>query len=491
MGLTSYYHKFLKDYGIIARPLTNRLRRGQFTWDSEAEQAFCALKAAMTTTPTLALPDFTQSFVIQTDASGEGIGAILSQNDQPIAFMSRSLGVAKKSWSTYAREMLAIIVAIRTWRPYILGRRFIIQTDQRSFRYLLEQRILTPEQQKWMGKLVGYDYEIVYKPGKANAAADALSRRPDSPILNTLYAPSVTIWEELRQLAQTDPYLLRIGKAATANPGKPYAWKDGLLCYNNRIVIPPTSHLVKQLLYEHHKKTMGGHSGILRTFKRLSRQFYWPSMHRVVLEYVSSCDTCQRAKTQTMSPARLLQPLPVPDQVWEDISLDFVDGLPRSNGHSSILVVVDRPSKGAHIFPLTHPYTASQVAKHFVDMVVRLHGIPRSIVSDRDAIFLSNFWSELWKLSGTKLRRSTAYHPQSDGQTEVVNRCIEQYLRCFVQSRPKQWSVFLPWAECWCNTTFHVSTGMSPFEALYGHKPPLMPRYELGSSLVEEIDEKL
>lgn len=257
MGLTSYYRKFLKDYGIIARPLTNRLQRGQFTWDSEAEQAFFALKAAMTTTPTLALPDFTQSFVIQTDASGEGIGAILSQNDQPIAFMSRSLGVAKKSWSTYAREMLAIIVAIRTWRPYILGRKFIIQTDQRSFRYLLEQRILTLEQQKWMGKLVGYDYEIVYKPGKANAAADALSRRPDSPILNTLYAPSFMIWEELRQLAQTDPYLLRIGKAATTNPGKPYAWKDGLLCYNNRIVIPATSHLVKQLLYEHHKKNDG------------------------------------------------------------------------------------------------------------------------------------------------------------------------------------------------------------------------------------------
>lgn len=491
LGLTGYYRKFVQDYGLIARPLTNRLRRGQFTWDEEAETAFNKLKRAMTTTPTLALPDFSKPFVIQTDASGEGIGAILSQNDQPIAFMSRSLGAAKKLWSTYAREMLAIIVAIRTWRPYVLGQRFTIQTDQRSLRYLLEQRILTPEQQKWMGKLVGYDYEIVYKPGKANAAADALSRVPDSPVLNTISAAYVSLWNELRQQAKSDPYLLRVGVTAVEKPGKPYAWKDGLLCYNNRVIIPPGSPLIAQLLHEHHDTPMGGYSGVLRTFKRLARQFYWPSMHKTVMEYVSQCDTCQRAKSQTLSPAGLLQPLPIPNQVWEDVSMDFVDGLPKSNNHTSILVVVDRLSKAAHLIPLTHPYSASQVAVRFIDSVVRLHGIPRSILSDRDPIFQSNFWRELWKQSNTKLRMSSAYHPQSDGQTEVVNRCIEQFLRCFVQHRPTQWSLLLPWAEYWYNTTFHASTGMSPFEALYGRAPPLMPRYEIGSSIVEEIDAQL
>lgn len=331
LGLTGYYRKFVKDYGIIARPLTNRLRRGKFAWDDEAEHAFSQFKEAMTTTPTLALPDFSEPFVIQTDTSGDGIGAILSQNDKPIAFMSRSLGVAKKSWSTYAREMLAIIVAIRTWRPYILGRRFTIQTDQRSLRYLLEQRILTPEQQKWMGKLVGYDYEIVYKPGRANAAADALSRVPESPVLNSISIPYVTLWEDLRKAATTDPYLVRIEAAATSNPGKPYTWKDGLVCYNNRVVVPPKSLFIPQLLREHHDTQQGGHSGVLRTMKRLARQFYWPSMHKTVADYISNCDTCQRAKSQTMSPAGLLQPLPIPNQVWEDVSMDFVDGLPCSN----------------------------------------------------------------------------------------------------------------------------------------------------------------
>lgn len=491
LGLTGYYRKFVRDYGLIARPLTNLLRKGNFTWGSEADIAFNKLKEAMTTTPTLALPDFSKPFLIETDASGDGIGAVLSQNGQPIAFMSRSLGVTKKAWSTYAREMLAIIVAIRTWRPYLLGRKFTIQTDQRSLRYMLEQRILTPEQQKWMYKLVGYDYSIVYKPGKTNSAADALSRVPDSPVLAAISVPQTSIWTDLRALTTSNPYLLRIGAAAREKPGLPYSWKDGLLCYHNRVVIPPGSPLIKQLLYEHHNTTLGGHSGVLRTFKRLSHHFYWPSMHKTVVTYISHCDTCQRAKSQTMSPAGLLQPLPVPEQLWEDISMDFVDGLPRSGAFTSIMVVVDRLSKSAHLIPLSHPYTASIVATQFVANIVKLHGLPRTILSDRDPIFLSHFWKELWRLSGTSLQMSTAYHPQTDGQTEVVNRCIEQYLRCFVQQRPTHWSAFLPWAEYWYNTTFHSSTGTTPFQALYGRPPPALPRYELGSTLVGEIDEQL
>lgn len=191
LGLTGYYRKFVQSYGVIPRPLTNLLKKGKFEWTADADTAFSVLKQAITTTPTLALPDFTVPFIIQTDASGEGIGAVLTQNGRPIAFMSRSLGVAKKNWSTYAREMLAI----RTWRPYLLGRRFTIQTDQRSLRFLLEQRILTPEQQKWMGKLDGYDYEITYKPGVTNKVADALSRRAHSPCLNTLCSPQAALWE--------------------------------------------------------------------------------------------------------------------------------------------------------------------------------------------------------------------------------------------------------------------------------------------------------
>lgn len=180
------------------------------------------------------------------------------------------MGVSKKSWSTYAREMLAIVIAIRTWRPYIIGRRFVIQTDQRSLRYLLEQRILTPEQQKWMGKLVGYDYEITYKPGNINSVADALSRVQGSPTLDAIFVPQSTIWDEIKALNGSDPYLKRIGGLATTKPGHPYAWRNGLICYHNRVMVPPSSPIIGQLLREHHDTPLGGHSGVLQTYRRLA-----------------------------------------------------------------------------------------------------------------------------------------------------------------------------------------------------------------------------
>ena len=143
----------------------------------------------MTTTPILAMPKFNDAFTIETDASREGIGAVLSQQGKPVAYMSRALGMTKKSWLTYAKEMLAIVEAIRTWRPYLLGQKFYIQTDQRSLKYLLEQRIATPEQQEWVAKLLGYDYEIKYKPSRENSVAYALSRKQGSPILHNIFFP--------------------------------------------------------------------------------------------------------------------------------------------------------------------------------------------------------------------------------------------------------------------------------------------------------------
>lgn len=151
----------------------------------------------MTTTSTLAMPNFNDSFIVETDASGDGIGVVLTQQGQPIAFMSRALGISKRAWSIYAKEMLVIVEAIRTWRPYLLGRKFFIRTDHRSLKYFLDQRVATPEQQKYVAKLLGYDYEILYRPGRENSAADALSRRPDSPLLNPLFVSQVTLWDDM------------------------------------------------------------------------------------------------------------------------------------------------------------------------------------------------------------------------------------------------------------------------------------------------------
>lgn len=249
-----------------------------------------------------------------------------------------------------------------------------------------------------------------------------------SPSLNALFVLQTSLWDAIKTEAARHSYMKKISKLASEKPGAPYMWWNGLVCYKNRVVIPPNLHLVIQLLQEFHDSPLGGHSGVLRTYKRLAQQFYWPSMHKVINDYVASCDVCQRNKVKTLSPPGLLQPLPIPCQVWDDITMDFIEGLPPSNGKNTIFVVVNRLSKSAHLLTLSYPYTAKMVAEKFVEGVVKLHGMPRSIIRDRDPVFISHFWREFFNMSSTQLNMSSAYHPQTNGQSEVINRCVEQYL---------------------------------------------------------------
>jgi hypothetical protein len=214
-------------------------------------------------------------------------------------------------------------------------------------------------------------------------------------------------------------------------------------------------------------------------------------MKGTIQEFVRNCDVFQRQKYMATSPGGLLQPQPIPEQIWEDISIDFITGLRKSKGCEAILVVVDRLSKYSHFIPLRHPYTARSIAEVFCKEIVRLHGIPMSIVSDRDPIFMSNFWKELFKMQGTKLKMSTAYHPEIDGQTEVLNRCLETYLRCFIADQPKTWVTWVHWAEYWFNTTFHTATEKTPFEVVYGRQPPVLTRWVLGETKVEAMQREL
>lgn len=164
----------------------------------------------------------------------------------------------------------------------------------------------------------------------------------------------------------------------------------------------------------------------------------------------------------------------MPEQAWSSVSMDFIEGLPKSEGNDNIMVVVDRFTKFAHFIGLTHLYTTQEVAQIFIDQVAALHGIPKTIISNRDKIFTSTLWKELMKALGTKLNMSSAYHSQTDGNTERVNQGLESYLRCICILQPKSWHRWLSLAQWWYNSNHHSSLKMSPFEALFGYKPPLL-----------------
>lgn len=175
-----------------------------------------------------------------------------------------------------------------------------------------------------------------------------------------------------------------------------------------------------------------------------------------VESWVKNCDVCARNKDNPGLYPGLLQPLPIPEIAWTHVSMDFIEGLPKSHGKTTILVVVDRLTKYSHFLALTHPYTAQTVARVYLDNIYKLHGLPLSMVTDRDRVFTSGFWKELFKGMGTSLDYTSAYHPQSDGQTERINRCLENYLRCMVYQNPRQWAMWLPLAEHWYNTNYHT-----------------------------------
>ncbi|KAL4297251.1 hypothetical protein GQ457_12G025690 [Hibiscus cannabinus] len=355
-----------------------------------------------------------------------------------------------------------------------------------------EQTIKTLEQQQWLVKLTGFDFEIKYRPGKLNIVADALSREVGAHLL-AITRPVFGIFEDIRTATRNDEalsaLLAEIQEATLTVPG--YTENQGLLLFKGRVVVPNESALRSRLLREFHSSPLGGHAGIARTFHRLSNNFFWQGMRKDVKQFVSNCQICQRMKIDNLAPAGLLQPLPIPQQVFEDISLDFITGLPRSNGKEAILVVVDRLTKYGNFFALPRHYDAQYIAKVLVQGIVKLHGIPRSMVSDRDPIFLSAIWTELARLQGTELCLSSAYHPQTDGQTEALNRCLEMYLCCMTGDEPSKWETYLAWAKFWYNTAFQASAGMTPFRALYGRDPPTLVSYVDGGSLNPQVDTAL
>lgn len=488
VGLANYYRKFIKGYAQIATPLTDLLRLDhRFLWSSAAQKAFDQLKSAMTKAPILQVVDVDQPFRVETDASGFGVGAALLQRNAagewyPIAFHSRKMKPAERNYPVHEQELLALIEALKTWRHYLHGSAFHAHTDHRTLQFFQGQPNLSGRQARWSEILQEYDVVIEYKPGTTNIVADSLSRRPDLQLANVTVTEHAYL-DSIRNSYADDPDFGDIYKCLSHDPPRVppakrhayarYRWRDGFLYYkDDRICVPRIAQLRQNILHDHHDAPIAGHLGVDKTYLAIRRHFHWPALYNTVYRYVTSCDACQRNKDINRRPAGLLQPLDIPTRPWESVSMDFITHLPRTNtGHDALFVVVDRFSKQLHAIATTGTATASDTAHLYFKNVFRHHGLPRSIVSDRDPRFTSRFWRALFRYTGTQLAMSTANHPQTDGQTERANRTLEEMLRNVIGRQPSDWDEHLPALEFAYNNSVNATTAQTPFYTVYGYHP--------------------
>ena len=463
-GLPSFYRRFIPHFSSIMAPITDCMKGTKFTWTTDVESAFMEIKRRLTIAPLLVLPDFSLPFELHCDASKTGIGAVLSQSGRPVAYFSEKLSTAKHRYNTYDMEFYAIFQAVKHWRHYLFHREFVLFTDHDALKYLGSQPKLSDRHASWLAYLEQFTFVIKHKAGVSNRVADALSRRH-----NLLSKIRITVpdFDSLMDLYATDPFfstiLLKIQNGERTN----FLLQDGFLFRGLKLCIPMSSLRLK-IIQELHNE---GHVGRDHTLHLVSSSYFWPSMCKEVDRFVARCRVCLMAKGSSTN-VGLYLPLPIPTQPWTYISMDFVLGLPRTQrGSNSIFVVVDRFSKMAHFIPCKRTSDAVHVAQLFFRDIYRLHGLPMSIVSDRDSRFLSHFWRSLWRSTNTTLNFSSAYHPQTDGQTEVVNRLLGNLLRILVGDNIKSWDVKLCQAEFAHNHAVNRITGFSSFQVIYGLVP--------------------
>jgi hypothetical protein len=505
----------------LVAPLTSLLKKENtiLQWDNTCDHAFGEVKQALAKAPVLAHPDFTKPFDVVCDASMHGVGAVLLQDCKPIAFLSRKFCKAEYNYTTTEQELLAAVEALKQWRCYLEGVEFTMWTDHNPNTYMQTKTTLSRREARWSEMFQQYRFTWKHKPGKQNIA-DGLSRIPHGTNLaNPLtFSTGTTVQGSIGMmcyamtlrprppqtpgtLTTSPPPRGAVTPTATrrsinkpratshdVNIAKGYAhdpwfshktntsaltFENSLWWKNNcQLVIPNHGALREHFLHDAHDAQFSGHQGVDRTLNTLARHYWWPGMRQDVRKYVSECASCQRNKPTNQAKAGLLQPLPIPGAPWRTITMDLITDLPETEqGYDSVVVFVDKLTKMTHIAPCKKTISAEQFADLYLQNVVRLHGFQESIVSDRDPRWTGDFWRQVCKQFQTKLHFSTAFHPETDGQTERMNRTVEETLRHYVSPNHTDWDNHLPMIEFAINNALQLATSQTPFYMHTGFHP--------------------
>ncbi|KAJ9514733.1 hypothetical protein QJQ45_028390, partial [Haematococcus lacustris] len=495
LGAATYVRRFVLGFSMLAAPLTNLvgIKAKDFDWHAwtpETLAAFQALKHAIAQVPMLKLADRTRPFEVCCDASLLGVGAVLLQDDQPVAYMSRKFSAAESNYTTGEQELRALVTACKVWRCYLEA---ITRAQARGVTPGHTTKSTTqpgadpgttmpaspmPPNADHVMTMPGahepprYDEVADLLPhGDASASSDSDSDSDVKMTCNTEQPAfdHISVADQLRAGYEDDPMFKDPAQTDVMKHTDEGLWQ---MADTDVYVVPNVLALREHILHEVHDAAYSGHSGITKTLQRLRAAFWWSTMREDVRHYVANCDACQHNKAATQKPGGLLQPLSVPGWRWESISMDLIVKLPTSHeGYDNICVFVDRLSKMVHFAPCNESMDAMGFAKLFIKHIFRLHGLPREVITDRGAHFHNLFWEAVCELLHIKRCLSTAYHPQSDGQTERYNRVLEEMLRHYVGPTQNDWPDHLPCAEFAVNNSWQESIQNTPFFVNYGQSP--------------------
>src|SRR6201996_7962176 len=482
-GFCNFYRPFIAGFAKIALPLNKLTKKDTpFVWTPECQKAFETLKHRVTSEPVLAHPDLTKQFELEVDASGYAVGAVLLQRQvdnkrHPIGYYSATLTSAERNYDIYDLELLAIVKALRNWRPFLAGspHKVKIFSDHMNLQYWRDPRKISRRVAREVLELANYDYEIHHLKGKSNGRADALSRRPDYD-QGERDNENITVLPKRVWAQQTSAGTEGQDEDTIRRWIDPHHLKQigGRWEKAGRKVITGDEEERRRLVRNHHDPPAYGHPGIQKTADLVQRHYWWPTLKKDVVQFVKGCGECQQNKVNTRPEKAALSPIfPKPDaKPFEVIALDFITKLPKSHHYNSILTITDHDCTKASLFiPCREEITAEEVTHLFIAKVFKNYGLPSKVISDQDPRFTSKFMRELCQILGIQQDISTAYHPRTDGQSERTNQWVETYLRFFVNYQQDDWAQYLPLAEFAHNNWKNTTTGESPFYLLMGSHP--------------------